>query len=184
LRSSSQGEESDDTRADDAFLEAALDHLGMVRGLARRLVSSGQDAEDLVQETYLRALQRWRRCPPERCGPWLAAICVNVARTRHRRRACRPQEVLQPEPGAELASPRDTASEALASMTWQALQRAMRQLPAGQREAIALMSLWGFTAVEVARMSGVPRGTVLARAHRGHKRLAALLLKEVLIHEP
>jgi RNA polymerase sigma-70 factor (ECF subfamily) len=155
----------------------------MVSRLARRLVPSAQDAEDLVQETYLRALQSWRRCPPERCGPWLATICVNLARTWHRRRACRPQEVPDGQCGLELASARDTASEALALMTGQALHRAIRQLPAGQREAIILMSIWGFTAAEVATMSCVPRGTVLARAHRGHKRLAGLLREEGLVHE-
>jgi len=183
LRSSSDGEEADDAEVERAFSEAALPHLGMVGCLARRLVPSGQDAEDLVQETYLRALQSWRRCPPERCGPWLATICVNLARTWHRRRACRPQEV-DPPFGLELPSGRDTASEALALMTWQALHRAIRQLPAEQREAVALMGLWGFTAAEVATMSGVPRGTVLARAHRGHKRLAQLLGDQVFVREP
>ena len=160
-----------------------LRHLDMLSRLARRLVPSPQDAEDLVQETYLRALQSWRRCPPDRCGPWLATICVNLARTWHRRRACRPQDVLIPQPWAEMASAEDTASDALALMTGQALHRAIQQLPAGQREAIALMGLWGFTAAEIATRSGVPRGTVLARAHRGHKRLARLLRDEVLVRE-
>jgi RNA polymerase sigma-70 factor (ECF subfamily) len=183
LRSSSDGEEADDAGTELAFSEAALGHLGMVSRLARRLVPSPQDAEDLVQETYLRALQGWRRCPPERCGPWLATICANLARSWYRRRDSRPREVLDAQCGLELASARDTASEALDLMTRRALQRAIRQLPAGQREAIILMRIWGFTAAEVATMSCVPRGTVLARAHRGHRRLAGLLREEGLVPE-
>jgi RNA polymerase sigma-70 factor (ECF subfamily) len=58
------------------------------------------------------------------------------------------------------------------------VHRALWQLPAPQREAITLMDLCGFTAAEVATMTGTPRGTILARVHRGHKRLAALLQRQ------
>jgi RNA polymerase sigma-70 factor (ECF subfamily) len=56
-----------------------------------------------------------------------------------------------------------------------AVHEALWQLPAAQREAITLMDLCGLTAAQVATMTGAPRGTVLARVHRGHKRLAELL---------
>ena len=49
---------------DEQFLQATLDHLDMLFNLARRLTSSRQEAEDLVQETYVRALRGWRRRPP------------------------------------------------------------------------------------------------------------------------
>jgi RNA polymerase sigma-70 factor (ECF subfamily) len=52
-------------------------------------------------------------------------------------------------------------------------------LPEEQRIAITLMDLDGFTAAQVANMTGSPRGTVLARVHRGRKKLARLLEKEM-----
>jgi RNA polymerase sigma-70 factor, ECF subfamily len=58
------------------------------------------------------------------------------------------------------------------------VHRALWQLPSPQREAITLMDLCGFTAAEVAAMTGAPRGTILARVHRGRKRLAALLQRQ------
>jgi DNA-directed RNA polymerase specialized sigma24 family protein len=111
--------------------------------------------------------------------PWLAAVCLNTARQEHRRRLVRPPETLDGEPGIELASPLDTAEQALARVAGDAVRRALWQLPAGQREAIALMDLCGFSAAQAAELMGVARGTVLARVHRGRKRLAVLLEDEV-----
>jgi RNA polymerase sigma-70 factor, ECF subfamily len=163
------------TMGDDDFLHAALDHLDMLYNLARRLTSSRHEAEDLVQETYVRALRGWRRHPPERVGPWLATICLNTARSAYRHRDARPTEVLDPQPGVDVASPLDTAASAMSHVVGDLVHQAMWQLPAPQREAIAMMDLCGFTASQVADMTGVPRGTILARVHRGHKRLAQLL---------
>ena len=170
--------------ADEEFLQAALEHLDMLYSLARRLVATRQEAEDLVQETCARALRGWRRRPPDDCGPWMATICLNLARSQYRRRSSRPMEILDPEPGTTVASPADTAAEAMSNIVSQTVHRAMWQLPAPQREAIALMDLYGLTAAQVAEMTGVPRGTVLARVHRGHKKLAVLLEEEAVPREP
>jgi RNA polymerase sigma-70 factor (ECF subfamily) len=160
---------------DEAFLQAATEHLDMLYNLARRMTSSRHEAEDLVQETYVRALRGWRRRPPDQVRPWLAAICLNTARSAYRYRGARPTEVLEPQPGVDVASPLDTAAAAIARIDGDAVHHALGQLPAAQREAIILMDLCGFTAAQVAGLTGVPRGTILARVHRGHKRLARLL---------
>lgn len=165
--------------SDDEFLKAVLAHLDMLYGIARGFGWSRQDAEDLVQETCARALPAWRRRPPDRVRPWLAAVCLNTARQAHRRRLVRPPETLDGEPGIGLASPLDTAEQALARVARDAVCRALWQLTAGQREAIALMDLCGFSAAQAAELMGVARGTVLARVHRGRKRLAVLLEDEV-----
>jgi RNA polymerase sigma-70 factor (ECF subfamily) len=162
---------------DEEFLRAALDHLDMLYNLARRLTSSWQEAEDLVQETCVRALRGWRRQPPDQVRPWLAAICMNTARSMYRHRGARPPEILDPDPGLDLASPLDTEATALAHIVGEAVQEALWQLPAAQREAITLMDLCGFTASQVSDLIGAPRSTILARVHRGHKRLAVLLEK-------
>lgn len=160
---------------DEAFIQAALDHVDMLFNLARRLTASRQEAEDLVQETYVRALRGWRRQPPEQVSPWLAAICLNTARSAYRYRSARPSEVLDPQPGLDVASTFDTAAAAMSRMVGEAVHQALWLLPAPQREAITLMDLCGLTAAQVSELTGAPRGTILARVHRGHKRLAQLL---------
>lgn len=160
--------------SDDAFLEEALPHLDLLYNLARRLTSSADEAEDLVQETYLRALEGWRRKPPQRMPPWLATICLNTARSRHRARVARPTEILSDQV-IDVPSTIDTAELAIGALDVDAVRRALGLLPRTQREAIALMDLCGFTAAQVGAMLRIPRNTVLSRVHRGHKRLAALL---------
>jgi RNA polymerase sigma-70 factor (ECF subfamily) len=160
---------------DEQYTRAVLDHLDMLYNLARRLTSTRQEAEDLVQETCERALRGWRRRPPDQVRPWLAAICLNTARSARRGRGARPAEVLDPDTGLDLAAPADTEAAAMANVMGTAVHEALWQLPAAQREAITLMDLCGFTAAQVATLIGAPRGTVLARVHRGHRRLAELL---------
>lgn len=161
--------------SDEAFLQAVEEHLDLVHNLARRLTRSRPQAEDLVQETYLRALRGWRRNPPDDPRAWLATICLNIARAGYRREANHPVEVLDPDAGATLISGHDTAAEAVSATVADQVHQALWQLPAAQREAITLMDLCGFTAAEVAAMTHTPRGTILSRVHRGHKRLAVLL---------
>jgi RNA polymerase sigma-70 factor (ECF subfamily) len=169
--------------SDEEFLDETLTHLDLLYNLARRLTFRREEAEDLVQETYLRALEGWRRSRPERTAPWLATICLNIARSQHRRRAARPVELLDPDAGLEVVSSQDTEAQALVALDRGAVNEALRQLSIQQREAVTLMDLCGFTASQVADIVGAPRNTVLSRAHRGHKRLA-LLLEEMTRNEP
>ena len=67
------------------FLQATMGCMDLVYNLARRLVGPREDAQDLVQETYLAAFRAWqddRR--PERVEPWIATICLNLARSAFR----------------------------------------------------------------------------------------------------
>jgi RNA polymerase sigma-70 factor (ECF subfamily) len=154
--------------SDAGFLEETLPHLDLVYNIARRMSPSAHDAEDLVQETYLRALHGWRRRPPERVAPWLATICLNAARSEYRRRAARPPELL----GLTADAPADDAAEQTVSRL--EVARALDELPEPMREAVVLMDLCGFSAAEAARILGCPRNTVLSRVHRAHRRLAEL----------
>jgi RNA polymerase sigma-70 factor (ECF subfamily) len=169
--------------SDDEFLQEALVHLDVLYNLARRLTATREDAEDLVQETYARALESWRRHRPERMSPWLVTICLNGARSRYRRRAARPDEVLTPEPAEGVRSTSDTAAQALGAIDVDAVHSALAHLPHEQREAITLMDLCGFTASQAGEILHVSRNTVLSRVHRGHKRLA-VLLEEVTRLDP
>lgn len=165
---------------DEPFLDALHEHLDRLHNLARGVTRNAQDAEDLVSETCLLALRGWRRQRPDDPAAWFATICLNAARSSFRRSAARPVEVwaddwlvAQADPGA------DTAEAALSALDTERVHAAMRRLPAVQLEAITLMDLAGYTAAQTAAIIGAPRGTVLARVHRGRKALARLLQEEV-----
>ena len=167
----------DDGEFDDGeFLEAFTEHLDRLHNLARGLTRSQQDAEDLVSETCLLALRGWRRHPPDDPGAWFATVCLNAARSSHRRRVARPVEVFGDDWLEDRADEgADTARSALAAVEASTVRHAVAQLPAPQLEAIALMDLAGYTAAQTASIVGAPRGTVLARVHRGRKVLARSL---------
>lgn len=169
----------------DAFLEATLGAMDMVHNLARRLVRDPHAAEDLVQETYLAAYRAWRgHRRPDRVEPWIATICLNLARSSVRRARRRPGETLDPDAGRNEASGMDTEEEALAAIERAALHRALWSLPEAQRIAVTLMDIAGLSASEVAHVMQTPRGTVLSRVHRGRKALAAIVRREVEQREP
>lgn len=160
----------------DGFLRATMGAMDLVFNLSRRLTNNRQDAEDLVQDTYLRAFRAWRdQRRPKRVEPWLATICLNLARSGYRTRARRPSEVpleewmVEPRPGA------DPESRAIEAVEREDLYRAIRELPEEQRVAITLVDLSGLSTYEAAEAMGTPRGTVLSRLHRGRRALARLL---------
>lgn len=164
----------------DDFLEATLGAMDLVHNLARRLTRDADAAEDLVQDTYLAAFQAWKKHRrPDRVEPWMATICLNLARSNFRRLRRRPDETLQADPGLTVTAESDTALEALSNIDRELVHNALWALPEEQRIAVTLMDLSGLTASEVARVMRTPRGTVLSRVHRGRKALAALVRKEV-----
>lgn len=164
-------------RDDEAFLHATLGHADMLHALARRLLRHDQDADDVVQETYLRAYAAWGRRGPRDVAAWLATICLNVARDELRRHARR-NAVVADIPLPDLPDDADTAGAALQRLRGARVRAGLWTLPEAQRTAITLMDLCGFTAAQVGRITGAPRGTVLARVHRGRKSLAMTLRNE------
>ena len=173
-----------------AFLDATLPYLDVVWQVARHAAGDGQDPEDLVQETYLRAYAAFGSYRGENTRAWLAAICLNAGRSEARRRRRRPWEVparalLDALPvvraGGGQAAP-DVADVVIAGLDAQAVSRCLALLPEQQRVAIVLMDVAGYTARETAEALGCPRGTVLARVHRGRRRLAHLLTEAGVSH--
>jgi len=172
------------------FLEATLPHLDVVYQVARQAAWDGQDPEDLVQETYLRAYAAFGSWRGENARAWLAAICLNVARSQARRRRRRPWEVtgsglpdvlpLSRADGGEGMA--DVADVVIAGLDAAEVSRCLGRLPEPQRVCIVLMDLAGYTAKEAAETLGCPRGTVLARVHRGRRRLAQLLAETGVAH--
>lgn len=170
------------TRAHDEFLSATLPTLDLVHNLSRHLVRRPHEAEDLVQETFLRAFKAWsegRR--PRRVEPWIATICLNTGRDWIRRATARPE--VPSAIDADVPAPVDVEEEAVNAVLRALVHEALWTLPEEQRIAISLMDLGGFTASETARITGSPRGTVLARVQRGRKKLAAMLERSVIPDE-
>lgn len=179
-----------------SFLEAALPHLDAVHRLARNLGPS-QSAEDVVQETYLRAFQAYGRQPVRDVRAWLLTICLNVARNEERRRSRHPENLVESGSLADIATEgpassmgigqadivTDPARLAELALRRVAVRRALTQLPEPQRACIVLVDMVGYSAQETADLLGCPRGTVLARVHRGRRHLAMLLESEGVIHE-
>lgn len=159
-----------------AFLDAALPHVDALTHLARNLTRSRQDAEDLLQETYLRAFEHFHQFRGGSVRAWLAVICLNAARSEGRRRSRRPVEVLTDTVSEQWATATDDVlADVTAGLDRSAIRAALDALPEPQRLCILLMDVAGYTAAETAGVLGCPRGTVLARVHRGRRRLAQVL---------
>jgi RNA polymerase sigma-70 factor, ECF subfamily len=170
-----------------AFLDATLPHVDVVYQVARHAAGAGQEPEDLVQETYLRAYAAFGSYRGENTRAWLATICLNAARSEARRRRRRPWEVPAQVPPDALPAARpeevpDVAEVVIAGLDAQAVSRCLARLPEPQRLCIVLMDVAGYTARETAEVLGCPRGTVLARVHRGRRRLGRLLAEAGVSH--
>jgi RNA polymerase sigma-70 factor (ECF subfamily) len=128
------------------------------------------EAEDVVSEAFVRAVARSgtfdRLDNPE---AWLRTVAVNLSRSRHRRRLLAERFGRHSTDGRPEQHPPDLSEERIA------LVSAMRALPSGQREALALHYLADLPVHEVARNLDVPVGTVKARLSRGRTALARLL---------
>jgi RNA polymerase sigma-70 factor (ECF subfamily) len=164
-------------------LEAALPHLDVVYRVARSTSRDHHGAEDLVQETYLRAYAAFGSHHGPSTKAWLVTICLNLARSAGRSRARRGPEAALESTGEPVARSVSVAEEAVANIEREAVRRALANVPEEQRQAIVLMDLAGHSASEVASMLGCPRSTVLSRAYRGRQRLAALLANEGITRE-
>lgn len=139
------------------------DYLQVVRSV-RLIVGSDAVAEDLAQEAFCKAVERWRRVRGlHRPGAWVQVVAVRLG-LRHRKRH---QRELDTEPGWVPSSPAAPADIDLA--------RAIAELPAGQRDAVVLHHLCDLTVHDTAEALGVRPGTVKTQLHRGRTRLAQLL---------
>ncbi len=163
----------------DRFADQVLPYARQLHSAALRLTGNPADADDLVQETYVKAYAGFGTFRPGTNLPaWLHRIQANTfygtCRSRSRRPREIPLDVLSPafEPADLGSSAEDVA---LARMTDPALRDALRELPGQLATTVYLADAQGYRYVEIAKITGVPLGTVMSRLHRGRKRLRALL---------
>lgn len=169
--------------ADVAFAAVALPLLPMVARVAHALTREQSDADDLVQETYLRAFRKWETFTPgSDCRRWLLTICRNAFRDRYRREKA--TEViadveLESIAVAELHNAaRDAGVADLYSRVdlGPAIGRAIADLAPVFREVVVLCDVEGFTYEEAADVVGVPIGTIRSRLYRGRRTLQEALM--------
>jgi RNA polymerase sigma-70 factor (ECF subfamily) len=166
-------------RTTDAFQSLARAQLPRLLALARRLTRD--EAEDLVQEALLRGYVAYAGLEADQAGGrWLQVILVNVHRDRERKRARSAEELPMPD-ADDFSLYRTIVDEDpfpysdtvhldfLHSFTKEDVRRVLLRLPEIYRTPLVLCHMEGFTTKEVARLSQVPLGTVLARLHRGRK---------------
>lgn len=155
----------------DTFEGLALPHYSAVLRHALRLTRHLQDAEDLCQETYLRAFRRFDALDsPDAVRPWLLRIATNAFIGIYRRWRRRQEAVWSPD---EVARRSDEAvgvevPEAPAPIAVHGeVLAAVETLPVAFREAVTLIDLGETTYEEAAGILACPIGTVMSRLHRG-----------------
>jgi RNA polymerase sigma-70 factor (ECF subfamily) len=156
---------------DERFEKEALPHLKALYGTAYRMTRSVPDAEDLVQETMLRAYRAFDRFTPgTNIRAWLYTILYR-ARTDSFRRAGRTPVTVELDPeGPAVPPPQDALAGGQED-----LARALATLPESFRTAVVLRDLSEFSYEEIAKITKVPIGTVMSRIHRGRALLRKAL---------
>ena len=160
------------------FEEEAMPFAGALYGAALRMTRHPADAEDLVQETFLRAYRSWDQFEPgTNLRAWLFRILTNLFITNYRKRKREPTVVPVEEPEDfdlyQALGSDDSSAESIVldSLVDEDIKRALDQLPENFRLPVLLADVEGFSYKEIAEMLGVPIGTVMSRLHRGRKAL-------------
>jgi RNA polymerase sigma-70 factor (ECF subfamily) len=158
-----------------AFEAEAHRHLGALYSFAFKLARSRDDAEDLVSDTYLRAIERWGQFRPgTNMRAWLFTILYHLFVSRRRRIDAREVYSLDdPDvPGAaEVVGTSDPEGEFYDSFIDAEVVAAIEALPAEYRDAVLLSDVHGRRYAEIAGALGVPEGTVKSRLFRGRRML-------------
>ena len=165
-------ESSSDEYATASFESACLPHMDAAYNLARWLTRNDQDAEDVVQEAYLRALRFFNGFHGGDARAWLLKIVRNTCYTwLQQNRAQQPTTVFDEEIHSEEGEISNPETLLLQSANSQLLRQALEELPVKFREVLVLRELEGLSYKEVADVTGIPMGTVMSSLARARQRL-------------
>ncbi len=158
-------------RLDPSVREAVLAAVPSLRAFAISLCGNVDRADDLVQETLLRALANINSFEPgTNMSAWLFTILRNLFRSEYRKRR---REVEDTD--GSYAESLKTQPDQTARVEFQEFRSALARLPADQREALILVGASGFSYEEAAGICGCAVGTIKSRVNRARTRLAELL---------
>jgi len=160
---------------DEAFASEALSYIDSLYGTALRLTRRTQDAEDLVQETYLKAFRAANQFERgTNLKAWLFTILHNTFRNVRRHDGRNPVDVNTEvvERAVDHVGADQTPEQILTRATLDAdLQDALDSIPDAFRQAVWLRDVEEFSYAEIAGMLGIPIGTVMSRISRGRRLL-------------
>jgi RNA polymerase sigma-70 factor (ECF subfamily) len=158
------------------YEEALLPHLDAAYNLARWLTRNERDAEDVVQEAYLRAIKHFDTFKGDNARPWILAIVRNTFYTWIRRnRVSEPLPSFDEEQDVHISDAPDPEMLVLQESDRQMVRRALRKLPTEFLEVIVLREFEELSYQQIADLIQVPLGTVMSRLARARKRLAQLV---------
>jgi len=167
------------SEADQVFQRELMPHVDALSAFAYRLAQDAQDANDLVQATYLKAyrfIDSYER--GSNAKAWLFRILKNQFINEYRRRQNRPNTVdyaevfvLEESDAASIPVSFDLRHELFAHLLGDEVTQAINGLPVNFRLVLLLCDIEGFTYEEIARITDVPIGTVRSRLHRARNQL-------------
>ena len=172
------------------FEEEVLELSDQVYRVARRLVPTREEAEDLVQDTYARAFRSWRSYTPgTNLRAWLMRILTNLNIDRGRREQRSP-DMRPMEEGdyflynrLEEASGGDGEERIVEHLSQDGVVQALSAVPHDFRDVIVLVDIGDFSYAEAAQILDVPIGTVMSRLHRGRRILKSELADVAVAEE-
>jgi RNA polymerase sigma-70 factor, ECF subfamily len=181
---------AEDARDRVRFEEEVLELSDQVYRVARRLVPSREEAEDLVQDTYARAFRSWRSYTPgTNLRAWLMRILTNLNIDRGRREQRTP-DMRPMEEGDYFLYNRleeDGGSgdeqQIVERLSQDGIVRALSAVPHDFRDAIVLVDIGDFSYGEAAQILDIPIGTVMSRLHRGRRILKSQLAETAVGEE-
>ncbi len=171
------------------FEEEALEFADQVYRVARRLVGTREEAEELVQETYARAFRSWRSFTPgTNMRAWLFRILTNLNIDRGRRQQRAPD--FQPmEEGdyylynrLEETGGASDEERVVQRLSQDGIVQALSALPHNYRDVVVLVDIGDFSYQDAAQILDIPIGTVMSRLHRG-RRILKHELAEAVVEE-
>jgi RNA polymerase sigma-70 factor (ECF subfamily) len=171
------------------FEEEALELSDQVYRVARRLVGSREEAEDLMQDAYARAFRSWRQYQPgTNLRAWLLRILTNLNIDNGRRRQRTPET--QPlEEGdyflynkLEAAVPEENPAEerVIERLSQDSVVDALSEVPHDFRDVVVLVDIGDFSYADAAQILDIPVGTVMSRLHRGRRVLKRNLAEKAV----
>lgn len=182
----SENDELSKEEKDRIFEEEALPHLNALYNYARSISRSAEDAEDLVQETYMRAYRFFHQYEPgTNCKAWLFTILRNLYNTNYKKYKKTPDQVHYDEIEAIYKNIRDEnlnsvikdpENKFFENILPDEIKDALEELPEEFRSTILLTDVEDFSYKETAEILDVPIGTVMSRLHRARNMLKKKLV--------